>query len=253
MLSRMNNNTEIIKEVRAAFVAMFNEIYSYVCATYPNSSVHDLYTTEMFRRIMEWQEINAYFDIHARHGFRQVGRGAARIGFEYTMKNGTVVAVKVDYRSDAVIECERIGNAFDMMNHEAVINRFPDAKDLLVETHGSFEVYDTMVLVQELMLLGIEFDGMYMNDENRLRRDAIARLSHDIVGNEWNYGYNKDGLLKVIDLDRMSDIKFMSPESDYGFKMWRNFIAEKHLKATTPKKPRAPRKPRIKKLTPVEA
>jgi len=253
MLSRMNNNTEIIKEVRAAFVAMFNDVYSYVCDTYPNSGVHDLYTSRLFRRIMEWQESNSYFHIHEKHGFRQVGRGAARVGFEYKMKNGDVVAVKVDYRSDDDIECDRIGNAFDMMNHEAVINRFPDAKELLVDTYGSFELYDTMILVQELMLLGIDYDGMYMNDENKLRRAAIASLSYDVVGNEWNYGYTKNGVLKVIDLDRLSNQKFNAYDSDHGIAAWRNFIAEKHLKATTPKKPRAPRKPRIKKLTPVEA
>jgi len=245
------NNTEIIKEVRAAFVAMFNEVYSYVCDIYPNSGVHDLSSESMFRRIMEWQESNSYFDIHARHGFRQVGRGAARVGFEYTMKSGVVVAVKVDYRSDETIECDRIGNAFDMMNHEAVINRFPDAKELLVETYGSFELYDTMILVQELMLLGIEYDGAYMNDENRLRRAAIASLSHDVIGNEWNYGYTKDGVLKVIDLDRLNTQTFNAYDSDHGMMVWRNFIANKHLKAA-PKKPMAPRKPRIKKLTPVE-
>lgn len=251
MLPHMNN-TEIIKEVRTAFVAMFNDVYNHVCEAFPDSSVHNMYTADMFRRIMEWQENDRYSEFHTKNGFRVVGKGAARVGFEYTMKSGTVVAVKVDYRSDNDIEMDRIGNAFDMMNHEAVINRFPDAKELLVETHGSFELYDTMILVQELMLLGIEFDRVYMNEENRLRRGAIARLSHDVVGNEWNYGYNKAGLLKVIDLDRMNDMKFKSPDSDYGFKMWRNFIANKHLKTVAPKKPRAPRKPRIKKLTPVE-
>lgn len=253
MLSRMNNNAEIIKEVRAAFVAMFNDTYDYACRAYPNSELHDMHPTRLFRRFMDWQESYVYFDIHAKHGFKQVGKGAARIGFEYTMKNGTVVAVKVDYRSDHDIEMDRIGNAWDMMNHEAIINRFPDAKELLVETHGSFELYDTMILVQECMLLGIEYDGVYMNAENKLRRAAIASLSYDVIGNEWNYGYTKAGVLKVIDLDRLCDHKFNAPSSDHGMQVWRNFIAEKHLKAAAPKKPRAPRKPRIKKLTPVEA
>lgn len=222
------NNKEIINEVRKAFVAAFEECWEFFREVQPK---HDILTYGYVRQFRVFCERHMWIYDHilSKHNIKFVGTGAARVGFEYTMKNGKEVIFKIDYRMPSEIMDDHIGNEVDLMNHEAIIERFPDAKDLLAEIYGSFEVNDTLIMVQEKMLLASEYRRIYHDEENDIRLKAINALAHDILVNDQNYGYTSEGVLKVTDLDRMDENSFNRCGNDMYMESWRQFVGRKIL------------------------